>query len=171
MTQLVFRRYSCRWLCAGVLGLVLGAGCAPNPVDVELVFPREQNFLFTDFARLLVYEVDPVTGLGDCPALLERINAGNFGEPALDSGSVAICNFRDGSVSFGDVPPGPHAYVVLAQDDTNAVLLTGCTLAEAYEDAPAVSVPLYPTLGYEEATAGRTLTCGNAEQKCSGGCR
>jgi hypothetical protein len=150
---------------------ILLAACAPTPVEVDLAFPREENFLYSDFGRLLVYTVDPEMGLDVCPALLERINAGNFGEPLFDSDRQPICAFTDGGVVFGDMPPGPHAYIALASDEGNRVLLTGCRVAEVYADAPQIEVFMYPTLDYTSAIAGRALTCGDAAAKCAGGCR
>ncbi len=150
--------------------LALAIGCAPVPVEVEVFFPREENFLFTDFGQLFIYNVDPVTGLGDCAGLLEQIRR-DVGSPILSSDRVGICEFRDGGVSFGDVPPGPHAYLVVATDDADTMLLSGCTIAEAYEGAPPVEIRLFPTSDYVDATQGRTLTCGSANDKCSGGCR
>ena len=153
--------------------VLVAAGCAPTPVEVDVTFPREENFLFTDFGQLLVYEVDATDGLGDCPALLEQVESTGLGEPVLMTERLPICQFRAGGVNFGDMPPGPHAYIVLAFDDADAVLLSGCTVAEAYESAPAVEVSLFPTAAYVSATERRVLTCASAEDKCGegGGCR
>lgn len=145
-------------------------GCAPNPVTVELRFPREDNFLFSDFGRLVLYPVDGMDELGACPALLESANAGTFDDPTLDSDWEPVCAFRDGYV-FPSVPEGPHAYVMLTRNEANAIMLTGCRVAEAYDGAPAVRISMYPTDEYEGAVAGRTLTCGTAEAKCTSGCR
>ena len=149
---------------------VLAGGCAPTPVDVQVGFPSLETFLYSDFGRLVVYELDP-EGLGSCPAILDGIEAGNFGSVELDSGWQPICNFRDGGVQLPHVAPGPHAYVVIARDEANRILLSGCRVAEAYEGAPTVMLELYPTAEYAGATAGQPLTCGSAEVKCSGGCR
>lgn len=153
-----------------VLALAL-AGCAPNPVDVQVGFPSLETFLYSDFGRLLVYEVDPDTGLGDCPALIDAVGRGAFGEPVLDSEWQPICSFRNGGVQFGDVPPGPHAYVGIARDQSNTILLSGCRVAEAYEAAPAVELDLFPTSDYADVTSGVTLTCSSEEDKCQRGCR
>lgn len=152
---------------------ILLAACGPTPVEVDLAFPREENFLYSDFGRLLVYTVDPDAdaGLGVCPALLEQVNAGSFGEPIFDSDPQPICAFTNGGIAFDDMPAGPHAYVALASDEGNRVLLTGCRVAEVYADAPQVEVFMYPTLEYTSAIQGRTLTCGDAAAKCAAGCR
>jgi len=157
----------------GALALVLVVGCAPTPVEVDVRFPREENFLFTDFGQLLVFTIDANEGLGDCPALLEQVESSGIGMPALQTGRRPICEFRAGGVSFDDVPPGPHAYVMLAFDDSDNLILDGCTVAEAYVDAPPVQVQLFPTSDYASSTAGRTLTCSSADDKCApgGGCR
>lgn len=151
--------------------LLLLSGCAPTPVDVQVGFPSLETFLYSGFGRLVVYELDPQEGLGACPALLDRIETGNFGSVELDSGWKPICAFRDGGVQFPHVQPGPHAYVALARDESNRILLSGCRVAEAYEGAPPVMLDLYPTAAYARATAGRALSCGSAEEKCQRGCR
>ncbi len=150
---------------------MLVAGCAPTPVDVQVGFPSLETFLYSDFGRLVVYELDPQEGLGSCPAILDGIEAGDFGSVELDSGWQPICTFRNGGVQLPHVPQGPHAYVVVARDEANTILLSGCRVAEAYEGAPAVMLELYPTAEYADATEGRPLSCGSAEEKCSGGCR
>lgn len=158
------------WLSALMM---LACGCAPTPVEVDVRFPREENFLFSEFAQLLVYEVDPETGLGDCPTILEQIEGTGIGDPILTTERVPVCQLRSGDVRFDDVPPGPHAFVVLAFDDADGLLLDGCRVAEAYVDAPPIEVSLFPTVEYTPATSTRTLTCGSAADKCApgGGCR
>lgn len=156
---------------AALLTLVLATGCAPTPVDVQVGFPSLETFLYSDFGRLVVYELDPQDGLGSCPAILDGIEAGDFGSVELDSDWQPICAFRDGGVQLPHVPPGPHAYVVVTRDEANTILLSGCRVAEAYEGAPSVTLELYPTVDYAGATAGQPLTCGSAEEKCGGGCR
>lgn len=154
----------------GLLSLVLSAGCAPAPVDVQVGFPSLETFLHADFGRLVVVELD-AESLDACPGLLDRAGAGDFGDADLDSGWQPICNFRNGGVQFPHVPPGPHAYVAVARNDANTILLSGCRVAEAYEGAPPVTLELYPTGDYADATAGQALTCSSADQKCERGCR
>lgn len=148
----------------------LAFGCAPTPVDVQATFPSLETFLYSDFGRLLVYELED-TELGSCPALVDRVARNEIGQPQLDSNWQPICNFQSGGVRFDSVPPGPHAYVIVARDEANRILLTGCRVAEAYEGAPEVSVALFPTPDYAMATSGRQLTCRSAEDKCQQGCR
>lgn len=148
------------------------AGCAPTPVDVQIGFPSTETFLYSEFGRLFVYELDAETGLGECPTLLEAVGRGALGDPVLDSSWQPICSFRSGGVSFAHVPPGPHAYVAVARDQSNTILLSGCRIAEAYEGAPPVQLELFPTSAYARAVDGVTLTCGSVEDKCTrGGCR
>lgn len=154
-----------------LVALVL-AGCAPTPVDVQIGFPSTETFLYSEFGRLLVYEVEAETQLGECPTLLDAVGRGAVGDPVLDSDWQPICSFRSGGVSFAHVPPGPHAYVAVARDQSNTILLSGCRIAEAYEGAPRVELDLFPTSQYARAIEGVTLTCGNEEDKCTrGGCR
>lgn len=154
--------------CAVVVATLLG--CAPTPVDVQATFPSVETFLYSDFGRLLVYELED-DQLGACPSLVDQVVRAEIGSPQLDSGWQPICTFQEGGVRFPDVPPGPHAYVIVARDEANRVLLSGCRVAEAYEGAPSVHVTLYPTADYAMATAGRTLTCRSVADKCQQGCR
>ena len=162
------RRSPARALIACALVL---SGCAPTPVDVQIDFPSLQTFLHSEFGRLFVYELEPEQGLGECPALLDQVDRGAFGEPALDSDWQPICSFREGGVRFAHVPPGPHAYVAISRDESNTILLSGCRVAEAYEGAPPVELELFPTLDYARATDGVVLTCSDEQDKCQGGCR
>lgn len=146
------------------------AGCAPTPVDVEMSFPSRDTFLFSDFGRLLVYEVDLEVNGQNCPALIDGIGAGEFGAPIYDSDWTAVCDFRAGGVGLDSVPPGPHAYVGITRDESNNLLLAGCRIAEAYEGAPAVEVRLFPTPTYHDAVDGRVLSCTSEEDKCLSGC-
>ena len=152
------------------LAAALLASCAPTPVEVDLTFPSRETFLYSDFGRLLVYEVELDAPDQSCPALLNEVAADRFGAPVFDSDWTPVCDFREGGIALDDVPPGPHAYVVLTRDDSNNRLLAGCRVGEAYEGAPAVSVALFPTPTYHDATTGRTLTCTNEDDKCRGGC-
>ena len=150
--------------------LALAAGCAPTPVEVDLAFPSRDTFLYSDFGRLLVYEVDLEQPAQDCPGLIEALSDGEVGDPVLDTDWSEICGFRDPGVRFDSIPPGPHAYVVLARDEANNLLLTGCRVAEAYEGAPTVRVRMFPTNDYDGATDGRALSCTNEDEKCRSGC-
>jgi len=156
--------------------LLLGAlvvGCGPTPVTVDVSFPSTETFLFSEQGQLLVYDLAQGPdggGLGDCPLLIEGIEGGALGDPILDSGRVPICSFRGGGVGFDDVPPGPKAYVMISYDEANTVLLAGYRVAEAYEGAPPIQVDVYPTGDYASATAGKTLSCRNADDKCPRGC-
>ena len=71
---------------AALAALFLATGCAPTPVDVQVGFPSLETFLYAEFGRLVVYELDPQEGLGACPAILDGIEAGDFGSVDLDSG-------------------------------------------------------------------------------------
>ena len=68
------------------------------------------------------------------------------------------------------MPAGPFAYVALVEDDSNQLLLDGCTVAEVYEDAPRIQISLFPTEDYAALTTGMTPACPNVETKCGGGC-
>ncbi|MGE0789240.1 MAG: hypothetical protein AB7S26_26435 [Sandaracinaceae bacterium] len=164
-----------RWARRARLGLVVATlgvvGCAPTPVELDVRFPSEQSFLLSDRGRLLVYPVDPDTGLGRCPELVEAAASGEYGQPEFDSGQTPICRFRDPGVGFDSVTGGPHAYVVVAlRDEPQATLLVGCRIAEAYIDAPSVAVTLFPTRMYDGAVGGMMSGC-TLESKCNGSCQ
>ena len=152
------------------VALVAALGCAPTPVEVNLSFPSRETFLYSDFGRLRVYEVDVTMSQADCPVLLDRLAAGSMGTPVLDSDWKPICEFRAGAVTFPDAPGGPHAYLVQARSDENTVLLEGCRVGEAYVDAPAIEVQMFPTTDYRTATQGVSLSCSTEEDKCRDGC-
>ena len=154
---------------SSLIFVLLLSGCGLTPVAVDVRFPSSETFLYSDFGRLILYDVEE-TGLGQCPELVDSTVDAMFGEPVLDSDWQPICGFQSGDVKFDDVPPGPHAYVVLSRDENNVVLLAGCSVAEAYEDAPPVRVDLYPTDAYAGAIADRELTCDNPMTRCNG-CR
>ncbi len=156
---------------APLLALALAVGCANAPVELTLRFPNEQAFLQSDFGRLLVYPVDPADGLGACPALVESAVSGDLGAPRYDSEQRPICALRDPGITFDDFPEGPHAFVALAyRDDPQATLLAGCRVAEAYVDAPAVEVTMFPTRFYADAVGGAPSPC-TLESKCNGTCQ
>lgn len=150
-----------------VFTLALALGCAPAPVEVELAFPSLETFLFSDFGRLAVYDLED-DELGRCPAILDRIATGQFDEPELDTSWIPICAFRNGATRFPHVAPGPHAYVAVARDDANTILLSGCRVAEVYEGAPVVEVDLFPSAAYAGAVERRTVPWSSEEGKCAG---
>lgn len=152
--------------CALATGTLLAPGCAPTPVDIELVFPSQETFLFAEFAELTVHALEP-TDLGACPRLLDEALAGSGSAPVLDAGAESVCRYRSGAVRFDSIPAGPHGYVVLVRDASNRVLLTGCRVAEAYEGAPAIDIALFPTATYSMVTSGMTPPFPNEDAKCA----
>lgn len=170
-TRWSIRALSIRALFGALLLLPLLAlsGCAPEPVVVDLRFPSESTLLFSEFARILVFPLESGE-LGRCPELTADANSGNVSDALIDTGTQPVCSFRQGGVSFEDMPSGPFAYVALVEDDSNQLLLDGCTVAEVYEDAPRIQISLFPTEDYATLTAGMTPACPNVETKCGGGC-
>ena len=156
---------------SALAALFLLAGCGPNPVTIDVVFPSTETFLHSEQAQLLVYEAGEDGGLGSCPQILEDIANNDLGDPILDSERVPVCDLRNGGVGFDDVPQGPKAFVVLAFDDANTLLLSGCRIGEAYEGAMPIEVDVFPSDEYASTIMGTTLTCGTAEDKCTRGCR
>jgi hypothetical protein len=149
------------------LAVVLGlAGCATDPVTLDLNFPSNETFLHSEQARIVVFDVGP-GGLGDCPVLLGEVLAGApFIPPIHDTGRVSVCNFRNGGVTVGAPAEGPLAWIAVIEDASNTPLLTGCTIAEVYADAPAILIHLYPTDEYRTAVTGPPRDS-SIEAKCS----
>jgi hypothetical protein len=151
-----------------VVCLVL-AGCGSEPITLELNFPSQETFLYSEQARVLAFPVSG-GGLGDCPHLLAEVSAGSTEDlPAVDTGAVPVCRYRSGGVTIDEDPEGPMAWIAVVEDASNTPLLTGCAIAEIYADAPVIRIPLFMTDEYRAATTA-PLACSSVEDKCAAGC-
>jgi len=146
------------------LSLALLAGCANEPVTVELGFPSQETFLHSEIARVMVFDLGS-DALGTCPELVSDAISGS-GSPALDSGNVLVCDLFDGGVQFDEIGEGPKAFVAIASNASNDPLLGGCTVAEIYADAPRVVVSLYPTSEYESGGVPDMPSYSSVAEKC-----
>ncbi len=156
-----------------VLGcLALGAavaGCAGDPVPIELNFPSVETVLQSDYARVAVFDLDGGS-LGDCPTLVAQAVAGTEERrPAFDSGGVEVCDALGGGIVFEEIGDGPKAFVATTSK-SNAVVLAGCTVAEVYGGAPDVVVHLAVTSRYYDVV-GTPSACTSVADKCERGCR
>jgi hypothetical protein len=137
-------------------------------VIVDLNFPSQETFLQSQFARVRVFDLSQ-DELGECPALLaEAIAVTTAADAAHDSDNVDVCD-AFGGIAFDEIGEGPKAFVVTTSA-MNEVILAGCTVAEVYPDAPAVTVHLAMTPRYAIAVTG-TSPCMSIADKCERGCR
>lgn len=148
-----------------LVSLLASAGCANEPVTVELAFPSQEMFLQTEMARVMVFDLGPGS-LGDCPELISDATAGSA-SPGLDSGNVLVCDLFDGGVQFDEIGEGPKAFVGVVSNASNVPLLDGCTVAEIYADAPRVVISLSPTPQYTTTVTGPP-PYGSVADKCPG---
>lgn len=154
---------------AVVVSLLGVAGCANEPVTMELNFPSKETFLQSEFARVRVFDLRE-DELGICPSLVGQAISGAGGHvAALDSQNVAVCDARNGGIRFDEVSEGPKAFVATASR-SNQVILAGCTIAEVYADAPVVVIRLAPTARYATVVT-EAPECRSIEDKCDRGCR
>jgi len=150
------------------LGLL---GCRPDPVPIELEFPSTETFLYSDLGQLMVFGLTQET-LGDCPRLVDEVLAGSASDPPiLDTGERSICGFCNGGVSYDDVAEGARAFVMVARDDANTPLLTGCTVGEVYNDAPTIVINLFVTDEYAGVAAAGAPLFTDPSVKCRGECQ
>jgi hypothetical protein len=153
-----------------VLGCAAAAGCRPDPVPIELEFPSTETFLYSELGQLAAYPVSSFA-LGMCSLLVEETLGGSVSEtPAYDTGSRSICSFCNGGVAWEDVGEGPMAFVMVTRNDSNALLLAGCTMAEVYEGAGPVVINLYMTPGYDEVAAAGPPEFADPIRKCGEAC-
>lgn len=149
-------------------------GCQPStPVTIELNFPSMTTFLYAEIARIQVFELTEEQ-IGECPHIIGRAMGGTPARDAyLDSGEVPVCNLRSGGVSFESIDEGPMAYSALVWDASNSLLLTGCTVAEVFEEAPPITVSLHMSTQYSDAVLRINNSDGplyaNEREKCEGG--
>jgi hypothetical protein len=152
-----------------VAALAVAVGCGSEPVTLELNFPSQETFLYSEQAEVLAFPVG-ASGLGECPRLLAEVSAGSPSETAaVETGAQPVCRFRSGGVTVDSVEEGPHAWVAVVEDGANTPLLRGCTIAEVYADAPRIVIHLFMTDEYRTA-ATAPLACASVEDKCASGC-
>lgn len=149
--------------------VVMAAGCAPNPVTLDVNFPSETSFLVSRFVRVDAIPVAP-NALGVCPGFVEAAENNETVEGAIASvDNAQTCDMRRG-IRLPDVGSGPRAYLVRVFDDSNTVLLVGCTVAEVYASAPAIRVEVYPTDDYDTAAMRLAPEPGETiDSRCGGG--
>lgn len=153
----------------GLVGLTL-VGCGGETVSVELAFPSSDSFVRSANARLFV--VDVGEDLGACPDLVMQSELGNLTGDVFQSEAVSVCDASVGRLTVPDVDEGLYAFVAAATNEAGQVLLTGCTIADAYVDDAPLQIVLAPTERYRTTYPVGTApeTC-SADDKCLRGCR
>lgn len=136
------------------------AGCAPDPVVVELAFPTESAFVQSRQGRVIVFPLAE-DELGICPELLHQLEASRFPiEPVFDSEPVDVCELR-AALRLPELAQGPHAYLVEVRNES-AIILQGCAIGEVFTGAGTIRVDLHPTDVFVPTSSEMT-----AEAKCS----
>lgn len=150
--------------CAVVSCAILLSACAASTEPFTLDFPSREAFVRSTSAEVFVVALAP-DDLDACPRLLADAERGGV-TMAGTTGSVPVCDFRDGVVDYPDVAQGAMAYVGVARDDAGEVLLSGCVVRNVYVDDVPLNIILTPTNEYR---TGDPSSC-TVDQKCGGGC-
>ncbi|RLB52881.1 MAG: hypothetical protein DRJ42_13550 [Deltaproteobacteria bacterium] len=154
----------------GLLALWLGA-CAPADFEIDANFPSEETFLWTEFGRIVVFEIaEP----GQCPGLINEVETGSVSSTViLDTGQAPICEFPAGRIGFDEIPDELLAFVFIGSNEANLPLLHGCRELRPYRDTAdggTIQVRLTPHPVNYAAHAIGTPDCSSIMAKCGGGC-
>lgn len=147
--------------------LVLSA-CAVPTESMTLDFPSRDTFVRSENAEVYVIPLES-DDLDACPRLLAEAEVS--GLDAMSTGSIGVCDFQDGGVSYPDAPEGAVAYVAVARSVTGGVLLSACTVRNVYLDDTELRLVLTPTDAYRSAFADAPPETCTETAKCGGGCR
>lgn len=161
------RRDMAKWF--GYIAFVsILVGCRTEVVPIELKFPNQTTFLFSNSVRIAVFDVEPGDRLA-CSEALTAVEAGDVESAIFDSGLVPACEVHAGNVIVESIPDGPHAFVAVAfgQDDAT-VFLSGCTVSDV-RMTHVIDIPLRTTTHYDENFAAVSPTC-TVESRCTEGC-
>ena len=154
---------------AGLLALA-SAACGGQTVHVDVNFPSPETFLRSESARAFRFKLR--SDQRDlCPNLLVETALGQPSTaPDWDSGLVPICDLHAGlTVPVAD--SGWRAYIVLAENEADQVLLSGCSVTNAA--ASGVTIRLAPTPMFVRLYVDGNppeLTCKTPDEKCETGC-
>jgi hypothetical protein len=149
-----------------VLLAATAMACAPEPVTIDVNFPSDRAFLFSEAIEVHAYEVSTAE-LGGCASLVGQLLTARAANeaPVLRSNPLRACTVLAGGMTFDDVPEGPLAWVGLAKD-ANRTLLAGCTVAEVYADAPVVTIHMFMTADYRMAVRNLDPAWRTIDEKC-----
>lgn len=149
-------------------------GCEPDPIGLDVSFPTEESFLYSDYAEIYMFDISAAERGQVCSELLiGLLNDTLEREPVSSSGPLSACDLRSNGYTFEDIGEGTRAFatIVNAVDAGTTPLLYGCVTADTYVDSPSVTLELMTVLGARDLieTIG-TLGCRNVEEKCRGLC-
>lgn len=144
------------------LGLL---SCAGIDEPVDLVFPREA-FVRVETAQILIVDTDDPNA---CPDLLAQAELGALTGAEQLTESRPVCEFVAGQVQLPEVRQGLKAYLGLGMGPTGAVYVSGCAIANVYQDGP-LTIVLSPTDDYRDDFRGEASPTCTPEMKCGGGC-
>jgi hypothetical protein len=127
------------------LALAAGAGpiaCASElDVRVAIVLPAETARRGAESARIIAVDLPSRDDWGSCPTLLRGLVVDDR-TPALagDTGQIPLATASSG-VTFA-LDPGVFAFVAVAHDADGEPVLSGCTVAEVFDGAPATPITM-----------------------------
>jgi hypothetical protein len=141
------------------------SGCAAN-VPIILDFPTTRAFEISENVRIDVVRIAP-DALGSCPMVLtDAMDRPDTLDIAAQLDLTNVCEAQAG-IALPDPGSGALAFVAQVVDDSNRVILAGCTVAEAYPGSPPVRIELHPTASYTMSAT--TAGAGRAGSACGGG--
>lgn len=145
------------------------AGCREEDVAVQLRFPNETTFLFSETIRLVVTEVDG-EDRNACADVLNNLQTGAVEGAYFASGPLDACAFQSGEVVVDSIPDGTQAYAVVALErDSATVLLSGCAVKDVRVQERVVPIDLRTSSHYDNTYPALPPGC-TLEQRCQESC-
>jgi hypothetical protein len=152
------------WLA--VLALA-GAGCGPEAVTVDLVFPNGRFLTLIDRAEVLAFKAGDDTR---CAELSTKARAGGLDvDPSAESGVHPVCDLDDGGLSL-DLPEGDYDLLGVGRD-ADEVLVVGCAHAHIARDGGRVSVIMVNLSSEGQRRVAAAPACASVEAYCRGSCQ
>lgn len=166
MKDMVFLRRENRVPALAMMGLLVGAGCAPTDITYRLRFPSEEAFLMSSTARVEVYDG---TGTGDrspdaiCRKLSVLQPAGVNTVAVSDVRQV--CEFLEGNVDLRTLEEGRLVFAASAVDANFTTILSGCAVVDVVPGIDSVEIQLSTLPSYPDAPTPPQTTL---DEKCPG---
>lgn len=147
------------------------AGCYPEPTTLNVLFPTEQSFLYSDNAQVVLFNLGE-TETNVCPALIDQVRDEIGSRESTMDFDVPVCDLRNGGVSFEDIGEGTRGFVVVTRDQVGSrPLLYGCITTQTSIEGPDITLSLQFTSGYNDIVEDLgELGCRSIDEKCSRGC-
>jgi hypothetical protein len=155
-------------LALGLVGpWLLAAGCGPEPVTVDLVFPNARFLTLIDRAEVLAFR-----GHGEtrCASLSTKARAAGLDvEPSAESGIHPVCDLDGGGVSI-DLPAGDYDVLGVGRDANEVVLVVGCTRVHVGSDGGRASVVMANLSSEGQRRIEAAPSCASVQAYCRGSC-